>query len=69
MKANMAVLDRVVRIALAALVAVLFVTHQLSAVAAIVLGIVAVLFLATSVVGFCPLYRLLGISTKRRAAA
>ncbi len=69
MKTNMAVLDRVIRIALVALVAVLFIAGQLSLVAAVVLGAVAVVFLGTSAVGFCPLYRLLGISTKRRATA
>ena len=69
MKTNMAFLDRLGRIALVALVAVLYFTNQLSPVAAVVLGILAVVFLATSVVGFCPLYRLFGISTKRRSAA
>jgi hypothetical protein len=68
MKANMAILDRIVRAVLVALVAVLSLTHQLSPVAAIVLGILAVVFLLTSIVGTCPLYMLLGISTKRKAA-
>ncbi len=69
MKTNMAILDRIVRVALVALVAVLYFTGQLSMVAAIVLGVLAVVFLLTSIVGFCPIYRLLGISTKRRTAA
>ncbi len=69
MKGNMAILDRIVRLVLVALVAVLYFTNQLSAVAAVVLGVLAVTFLVTSVVGFCPLYRLLGISTRRRSAA
>ena len=68
MKANMAILDRIVRAVLVALVAVLYFTHQLSPVASIVLGILAVVFLLTSIVGTCPLYMLLGLSTKRKTA-
>jgi hypothetical protein len=68
MKANIGLLDRLVRIGLVALVAVLFLTGQLSAVAAIVLGALAVLFLVTSAVGVCPLYLPFGISTRKRAA-
>ena len=68
MKANMAILDRIVRAMLVALVAVLYFTHQLSPVASIVLGILAVVFLLTSIVGTCPLYMLLGLSTKRKTA-
>ena len=68
MKANMAILDRIVRAVLVALVAVLYFTHQLSPVAAIILGILAVVFLLTSIVGTCPLYLLLGISTKKKVA-
>jgi len=68
MKANIGLLDRLVRVALVALVAVLFFTGQLSTAAAIVLGVLAVVFLVTSVVGVCPLYLPFGISTKRRPA-
>jgi hypothetical protein len=67
MKANIGLLDRIVRIGLVALVAVLFFTHQLSPVAAVILGILAVVFAVTSVVGVCPLYLPLGISTRKRA--
>lgn len=67
MKGNMGLVDRVIRIALAVLVAVLYFTNQLSGTAAIILGILAVVFLLTGVVGVCPLYLPLGISTKRKA--
>ena len=65
---NMAILDRIGRAVLVALVAVLYFTHQLSPVASIILGVLSVVFLLTSIVGTCPLYMLLGLSTKRRAA-
>jgi hypothetical protein len=68
MKTNMGILDRIVRGGLVVLVAVLFITHQLSAVAAVVLGVLAVVFFLTSVVGVCPLYLPFGLSTKRKAA-
>ena len=68
MKHNLGILDRIVRVGLVALVAVLYFTHQLSPVAAIILGVLAVVFLLTSVVGVCPLYLPFGLSTKRRAA-
>lgn len=68
MKKNMAIVDRIFRVVLVALVAVLYFTHMLSPVAAIILGIVAVVFLLTSIVGTCPIYLLLGISTKRKPA-
>jgi fatty acid desaturase len=69
MKRNMGIVDRVIRIALAALVAVLYFANQLSLTAAVILGILAVIFLATGIVGFCPLYLPFGLSSKRKSAA
>jgi hypothetical protein len=69
MKRNMAIADRVIRVLVAAVVAVLIFAGQLSTTAAVILGIVAGVFLLTSVVGFCPLYALLHISTKKKQAA
>ena len=69
MKGNMGILDRIIRVALAAVVAVLYFTGQLSLVASIILGALAVIFLLTSIVGVCPLYLPFGISTKRKPAA
>jgi len=66
MKTNMGLVDRVVRAVLALLVGVLFITGQISGVAAIILGILAVVFLLTSIVSFCPLYLPFGISTKKK---
>lgn len=63
MKKNMGTIDRGIRVALAALVAVLYVTHVISGTAAIVLGVIAVVFLLTSIIGVCPAYMPLGIST------
>ena len=59
----MGIVDRVLRIILAIVVAVLIYTGTLSGTAAIVLGIIAGVFLLTSIVGFCGLYPILGIRT------
>jgi hypothetical protein len=69
MKQNMALADRIIRIVLVAAVVVLYFTHQLPLIAAVILGAVALVFLVTGIVGTCPLYRLLGISTRRKTAA
>lgn len=69
MKTNMGSADRILRLILAAVVGVLFLTKQLTGTAAMVLGIFAVIFVLTSLVGFCPLYVPLGISTKKKAPA
>jgi hypothetical protein len=69
MKSNMGIADRVIRIVLAGVVAVLFFTNQLSMVAAIILGIIAVVFLATGIIGICPLYLPFGFSTKKKGAS
>jgi len=69
MKRNMGIADRIIRIVLAAVVATLYFTNQLSLVAAVALGVLSLIFLVTSVVGVCPLYVLFGISTKRKSAA
>jgi hypothetical protein len=63
---NMGKIDRVVRILIAVVVAVLFFTKQLSGTAAIVLGILAVIFIATAAIGTCPLYMPFKISTKKK---
>ena len=64
MKANMGTIDKAIRIALAVLVGVLYFLGQISGVTAIVLGILAVVFVLTSLVSFCPLYLPFGISTR-----
>jgi len=65
MKKNMGTIDRVVRLILVAVVAALYFTGQISGTLAIVLGVLAVIFLLTSLVGFCPLYLPLKLSTRK----
>lgn len=63
MKKNMGNLDRGIRIVVALIFAALIVTGTVSGVLAIVLGVLAAVFLLTSLIGFCPLYAPFGIST------
>ena len=60
---NMGTIDRVIRIAAAVVVAALYFSGTISGVVAIVLGVIAAVFLLTSLIGFCPAYPLLGINT------
>lgn len=63
MKKNMGNIDRIVRILVAVIVAALYFTGTISGTVAIVLGVLAAIFVATSLVSFCPLYAIFGIST------
>lgn len=69
MKQNMGRWDRVLRLAAAAVIAILFIVGVLKGTAAVVLAIVAAVFVITTFVGFCPLYMPLGISTKGKGGA
>ena len=61
---NMGMLDRIIRIILAIVVIVLYSMGQISGLAAIILGVIALIFIVTSLIGYCPMYQLLKISTK-----
>jgi amino acid transporter len=63
MKKNMGAIDQIVRLALAAVIAILYVTGTVSGAAGIILIVIALIFAVTSFIGFCPLYTLLKIST------
>jgi hypothetical protein len=66
MKKNMGLADKAIRILVAVVIAVLYFTHQISGMTATILGVLAVVFTLTSVVGTCPLYLPFGISTKKK---
>ena len=69
MKMNMGSWDRLIRLILAVAVAVLLLTKVLHGTLAMILGIVAAVFFLTSVVGFCPLYVPLRLSTRKKTSA
>jgi Protein of unknown function (DUF2892) len=63
MKKNMGNADRIIRIGLAALFAVLYFTGTVTGTLGLVLVILGGVFLATSFISFCPLYTLVGVNT------
>jgi|APIni6443716594_1056825.scaffolds.fasta_scaffold58816_2 hypothetical protein len=63
MKKNMGTIDRIIRTLLAIVIVILYLNGSITGVAAIILGIFALIFLITSAIGFCPLYAPLHIST------
>lgn len=63
MKKNMGTADRVIRAIVAVVIGFLYFTGQIGGTLAVILGIVAVAFLLTSIIGVCPSYMPFGIST------
>jgi hypothetical protein len=63
MKKNMGTTDRVIRVLAAIAIIILYYNHIISGTVAIVLLVVAGIFILTSLISFCPLYYPLGIKT------
>lgn len=66
MKKNMGATDKAIRIIVAILFFVLFLSKMVVGIAAIILLVIAIVFLITSWVGVCPLYSLLGINSCKK---
>jgi K+-transporting ATPase A subunit len=69
MKQNMGSADRIIRLLAVVVIGYLYATGVISGTLAIILGIVAVAFVLTSLIGWCPLYLPLKISTKKAEKA
>ena len=67
MKNNMGTLDKVVRIVIALVIAGLYFAEKISGTTAIILLSLAIIFIITSFLSFCPLYLPFGISTRKKA--
>ena len=63
MKKNMGNIDKIIRILVTIVIAGLFFTNVISGTLGIVLLVLAGVFVLTSLIGFCPLYPLVGINT------
>jgi hypothetical protein len=66
MTKNIGTTDRIVRFVIAVAIAILYFTGVISGALAIILGILGVVFLATSAIGFCPLYMPFNFSTIKK---
>ena len=66
MKTNMGSVDKIIRVAITLIIGILIFTDVLTGTLAIVLGILAIVFLLTSLIGFCGIYAVFGINTCKR---
>jgi hypothetical protein len=69
MKKNLGILDRIVRFIIAIVIGYLFFTNQINGGLGIVLMVIAGVFLITSLVSTCPIYMLLGWSSRKEKLA
>lgn len=63
MKRNMSQTDKTIRLVIATVIVLLYYFDIISGTLAVVLGALAIIFVLTSLINFCPLYTLLGINT------
>lgn len=66
MKKNMGSADKIIRLIIAAIVAILYFTNVLTGTVGIILLVLAGVFVLTSLISFCPLYAPFGLSTCAR---
>jgi hypothetical protein len=64
MTSNMSNTDRIIRVIVALVIFVLFGMGTISGTLGYILVAVGAVFVLTSVINFCPLYKVFGISTK-----
>ena len=63
MKKNMGTTDKVIRVLIALSIGVLYFLQVISGTLAIILLVLAGVFILTSLISFCPLYAVLGVRT------
>jgi len=66
MKKNVGTIDKVIRILVAVVVVILYFTHLISGVLAIILLALSAILVVTSLLSFCPIWLALGLSTKEK---
>lgn len=63
MKKNVGNTDRIIRLIVAVVVAILFFNNVITGILGIVLMVLAGIFVLTSLVSFCPIYAIFGMNT------
>ena len=66
MKKNMGLADKIIRIIVAVVFAVLFFAKVVTGTVGIILLVLGAVFLLTALIGFCPLYLPIGINTGKK---
>ena len=67
MKRNMSTLDRILRLVLVVLIAIMYFTDAITGTWALILLVISGILLITSLLGVCPLYVPFGISTRKKS--
>ena len=68
MKKNIGTADRTFRVLAAIAIVLLLLTGQIEGAFALLLGVLAAIFVVTSLIGVCPLYLLFRISTRKKTS-
>lgn len=66
MKKNMGVADRIIRVLIAIAFVAMYATETVTGTMGIVLLVLAVVFVLTSLISYCPLYAPFGLSTCKK---
>lgn len=66
MKKNMGSADRIIRIVLAAIFAILYFSGIVTGMIGLILVVLGGIFLLTSLVSFCPIYAVVGMNTCKK---
>lgn len=66
MKKNMGSADRITRLLIAVLIALLYFTNTISGTLGLILLIAAGIFALTSFISFCPIYSIFGLRTNKK---
>lgn len=59
--------DRLIRLMIAAIIAILYFTNYLTGTLGIILLALAAIFVLTSLIGFCPLYKPIHLNTRQHS--
>jgi len=66
MKSNVGTIDKIIRVALAVLFAILYFTKVIPGTFGIVLLALAAVFVLTSFISFCPIWAIFGVNTSKK---
>lgn len=64
MNLNLGNIDRIIRLIISAVIVVLYFTHVVTGTLGVILLVVAGVLTITGLISFCPLYKILGISSR-----
>lgn len=62
----MGITDRIIKVFVAMIIAILLVIANIDSTAVMVLAIIAVVLLSTGFTGYCPIYKLIKVNTKNK---